>query len=235
MNSTLAASTHDSFEGKFLGLPADELLDWAVNEFGDSIAVSTSFGIQSSVTLRLATWIKPDIKVIWVDTGYLPHETYQYAETLTKQLDLNLQVYRSSLSPNAMETLYGKLWESDRVEDLNLYDHIRKVEPMQRALEELDVTAWVSGLRSSQTDFRKGLRPLRKTGGRYRIYPILNWTSRDIFYFMRDNGLPEHPLFAKGYVSVGDSHSSRPLRADDRSDRDTRFRGMKQECGIHVS
>ncbi|MEM9368554.1 MAG: phosphoadenylyl-sulfate reductase [Planctomycetota bacterium] len=235
MPSSLLDPLTESFEDKFIGLSAEHLLRWSVDEFGDSLAVSTSFGIQSSVTLHLATQVKPDIQVIWVDTGYLPRETYEYATTLTKRLDLNLHVYESHLSPREMETKYGRLWESNQVEDLNLYDQIRKVEPMQRALDELDVRGWVSGLRSSQTEYRKHLPPLKRTGKRYRIYPILEWSSRDVYHYMKEHGLPQHPLFEKGYATVGDAHSSRPLGMEDASARDTRFRGLKQECGLHTS
>ena len=224
----------ESFEDRLIGLSAKHLLGWAVDEFSDSLMVSTSFGIQSAVTLRLATWVKPDIKVVWVDTGYLPEETYAYATTLIKLLKLNIHVYESPVSPAEMESEHGRLWESDRVEDLNLYDQIRKVEPMQRALQELDVRGWVSGLRAAQTEFRQRLPPLKRKGGQFRIHPILEWTSRDVYHFMEENDLPQHPLFDQGYATVGDTHSSRPLDTNDTSDRDTRFHGLKQECGLHT-
>ena len=227
-------SLTESFEDKFIGLSAENLLRWAADEFSDSLMVSTSFGIQSAVTLRLATSIKPDINVVWVDTGYLPDETYAYATTLIKLLNLNVQVYESSLSPTEMELEHGRLWESENVEDLNLYDQIRKVEPMQRALQELNVRGWVSGLRSSQTEFRKRLSPLKRKGGQFRIHPILEWNSRDVYDFMQENDLPQHPLFHQGYTTVGDAHSSRPFDMNDESERDTRFRGLKQECGLHT-
>ena len=231
---SLADPITESFEDKFIGLSAINLLRWSAEEFGDELAVSTSFGIQSAVTLKLATLIKPDIKVVWVDTGYLPDETHAYAETLTKLLSLNLHIYRSPLSPTQMESKHGRLWESDRVEDLDLYNQIRKVEPMQRALEELNVRGWISGLRASQTEFRKRLPPLKRTGARFRVYPILEWTNRDVYYFTNESDLPQHPLFSQGYTTVGDAHSSRPLSITDESDRDTRFRGIKQECGLHT-
>ena len=117
----------ESFEDKFQGMTAQELLTWAFDEFGDSLAVSTSFGIQSAVTLHLATAINPNVKIIWVDTGYLPPETMSYAKTLTERLNLNLHTYRSPLSPQQMESRYGRLWESPDVSDLDLYDQIRKV------------------------------------------------------------------------------------------------------------
>ena len=234
MSMTLTGSITESFEDKFMGLSPESLLRWAADEFDDSIAVSTSFGIQSSVTLHLATSVKPDIKVIWVDTGYLPDETYAYAAELTKRLKLNLHVYESALSPAEMESKHGRLWQSDDLQDLDLYDQIRKVEPMQRALDDLEVRGWVSGLRAEQTQFRKRLPPLKRTGSRYRIYPILEWNNRDVFEYMESNQLPQHPLFAKGYTTVGDAHSSRPLSGSDHNERDTRFRGLKQECGLHT-
>ena len=85
----------DSFEDKFVGLSALKLIRWSVDEFGDDLIVSTSFGIQSVTTLKLATMIKPDINIVWIDTGYLPEETVAYAKTLTDLLDLNLHVYLS--------------------------------------------------------------------------------------------------------------------------------------------
>ena len=234
MLSGLEGTITDSIESEFAGLDPRQFVTWASEEFGVTLAVSTSFGIQSSVILKLATSVVPNIKVIWVDTGYLPEETYQYAATLTRLLNLNLHVYQAALSPAAMELRHGRLWESDRVEDLDLYDRIRKVEPMQRALDELNVRGWVSGLRADQTDHRKRLPPIKRVQNRYRIYPILEWSNRDIYDFMRKHDLPQHPLFEEGYTTVGDAHSSRPLSADDQSDRDTRFRGMKQECGLHL-
>ena len=216
------------------GQSAKEWIESADEQFGDGLVMSTSFGIQSAVTLHLATQVRPQLPVIWVDTGYLPDETYAYAETLTNRLNLNLHVARSPLSPPEMEARLGRLWESDNVEDLNEYDRIRKVEPMQAALNQLEAKAWMSGLRQEQTDFRRNLNPVRKTGDRYRIYPILDWTNRDVYRYMEQHQLPQHPLFWQGYTTVGDAHSSRPAGRDE-DDRATRFHGRKQECGLHLN
>ncbi|PSN10140.1 phosphoadenylyl-sulfate reductase, partial [filamentous cyanobacterium CCT1] len=136
---------------------ATSLVQWGYETFGDGLVLSTSFGIQSAVMLHLVTQVVPNIPVIWVDTGYLPVETYRFADELSVRLDLNLKVYQSHLSPARMEALYGRLWEHHDVEAFNRYDKIRKVEPMQRALNELNATAWLTGLRSDQTDHRKSL------------------------------------------------------------------------------
>lgn len=209
-------------------------ITWAAETFRDGLVVTTSFGIQSAVTLHLVTQICPDIPVIWIDTGYLPQETYQFAEKLTERLQLNLKVYRSEMSPEDMEAKYGKLWEQNDVEALNLYDHIRKVEPMEKALTELKATGIIAGLRRQQTSYRQNLFPINKQKGKFKILPILHWTTEDVDRYLKDNNLPYHPLYEQGYVTVGDWHSSRPLTANDVNERDTRFQGMKQECGLHL-
>jgi phosphoadenosine phosphosulfate reductase len=211
-----------------------KLIKWAKDAFGDGLIMSTSFGIQAAVMLHLVTQIIPNIPVIWIDTGYLPAETYRFAEQLSKRLQLNLKVYQSSISPARMEALYGRLWEQNDVEAFNRYDYIRKVEPMERALQELKATAWLAGLRKEQTDHRQTLNRITRQRGLYKIHPILYWTSRDIYKYLTAHDLPYHPYFDLGYVTVGDWHSSRPLTADDTNERDTRFQGLKQECGLHL-
>jgi phosphoadenosine phosphosulfate reductase len=213
---------------------ARDFVQWSWETFGSGLVLSTSFGIQSAVMLHLVTQVVPQIPVIWVDTGYLPAETYRFAEELSQRLQLSLQVYQSPLSPARMEALYGRLWEQPEVAALNRYDQIRKVEPMQRALRELGATAWLTGLRADQTDHRRSLQPVGLQDGYYKLLPILKWNSREIYQYLVAHDLPYHPLFDQGYVSVGDWHSSRPLTATDSHERDTRFQGLKQECGLHL-
>ncbi|MGP0129146.1 MAG: phosphoadenosine phosphosulfate reductase [cyanobacterium endosymbiont of Rhopalodia musculus] len=213
---------------------AQNVVEWSATTFGDGLVMSTSFGIQAAVMLHLVTQVVPHIPVIWVDTGYLPAETYRFAEELSKRLNLNLRIYQSPLTPGRMEALYGKLWDKKDLDSLNLYDQIRKVEPMQRALLELNATAWLAGLRRAQTSHRKSLERVEQQGNYYKVHPILHWDSRDIYQYLIVHNLPYHPYFDKGYVSVGDWHSSRPMIAGDESERDGRFHGLKQECGLHL-
>lgn len=213
---------------------ATEIIQWAAATLGKGLVLSTSFGIQAAVMLHLVTQIVADIPVIWIDTGYLPTETYRFADELTQRLNLNLKVYQSSLSPARMEALHGKLWDQKNLESLTQYDQIRKVEPMQRALRELNATGWLAGLRRDQTQHRKTLETVMSQGQRLKIHPILRWHSRDIYQYLTTYDLPYHPYFDQGYVTVGDWHSSRPLTVNDDNERDTRFHGIKQECGLHL-
>ena len=182
-------------------LSPHQRLEWAYNQFGSNLAVTTSFGIQSAVLLHMLHLLnaRDTIKVIWVDTGYLPSETYQYADTLSKQLHLNLNVVQSKISPARMEALYGKLWENKSIKDLETYHHIRKIEPLENALTEDDIHCWASGVRRNQTDNRGSMNILESIRGRLALRPILEWSQKDIFYYMQKNNLPQHPLFAKGF------------------------------------
>lgn len=206
---------------------------WGLETFGDGFALTTSFGIQAAVSLHLISQLDRKVPVIWVDTGYLPPETYQYSQALVEQLGLQLHVAQSGMSPARMEALHGRLWETGQVQDLETYHRLRKVEPLDRALNDLKVSCWASGVRGGQTDHRKAMDPVQLVRGRWALRPLLDWNNRDIFYYMQENELPQHPLFDKGYSTVGDWHSSAP---DDgsTSGRATRFGGLKQECGIHL-
>ena len=208
-------------------------LRWGLEQFGDGFTLTTSFGIQAAVSLHLISQLDRKVPVIWVDTGYLPPETYHYAETLIELLDLQVHVAQAQISPARMEALHGRLWETGQVEDMETYHRIRKVEPLDRALDALQVRCWASGVRGRQTDHRSTMQPLAEVRGRWALRPLLAWTNKDVFYYMQEHGLPQHPLFEKGYSTVGDWHSSAP---DDGgiSGRATRFGGLKQECGIHL-
>ncbi len=216
-------------------LTPPQRLDWALQRFGEGFALTTSFGIQSSVLLHMLSTLEgaQQVPVIWVDTGYLPAETYRYADQLCQRFGLNLHVAQSVMSPARMEALHGRLWETGNVEDLELYHQLRKVEPLEATMASLKVTCWASGVRRGQTDHRSTMGWLEPIRGRLSLRPLLSWTPRDVFYYMQEHDLPQHPLFDQGYSTVGDWHSSAPDGAD-QSGRQTRFGGLKQECGIHL-
>ena len=210
---------------------AEDRIAWAAARFGGTLVLSSSFGAQAAVMLSLATRVVPGIPVVFVDTGYLFPETYRFADELTTKLSLNLRVYRPALSSAWIETRHGKLWEQG-ADGLARYNRLVKVEPMQRALVELGACAWLAGLRRSQASTREKLDVVGQQDGRVKIHPIIDWTDRDVHRYLTQHGLPYHPLWEKGYVSIGDTHTSRPLTAD-LTPEQTRFFGLKRECGIH--
>ncbi|MFM7465216.1 MAG: phosphoadenylyl-sulfate reductase, partial [Cyanobium sp.] len=190
-------------------MEAQGRLAWALDTFGEGFSLTTSFGIQAAVLLHMITELGEarggvGVPVIWVDTGYLPEETYRYAEELRQRLPIHLKVVQAEMSAARMEALHGKLWESGRVEDLSLYNQLRKVEPLDRALREGGVRCWGSGVRGGQTDHRRTMTPFDPIRGLWSLRPLLSWTTKDIFYYMERHQLPQHPLFAQGYSTVGD-------------------------------
>jgi phosphoadenosine phosphosulfate reductase len=210
---------------------ASDRIAWALGQYGSSMVLSTSFGAQAAVMLHLATRLAPEIPVVFIDTGYLFPETYRFADELTKRLHINLNVYRAAESPAWIEARHGKLWEQGAA-GLATYNQIAKVEPMQRALAELGAKAWLAGLRRAQSSTRELLPVVSTQDGRAKILPIVDWTDRDIHRYLTENNLPYHPLWEKGYVSIGDVHTTRPLTAD-MTPEETRFFGIKRECGLH--
>ena len=212
-----------------------EIILWGYKNFDNHFAITTSFGIQSSVILHMVHQhsLQKKIKIFWIDTGYLPPETYKYAERLINDLSLEIEVLQSELSPARMESLYGKLWETNKSSDLDKYHDIRKIKPLENALDKYDISCWASGVRSEQTKNRNKMNFVDVIRKRLSLRPLLNWKNKDIFYYMKENQLPSHPLFSKGYSTVGDWHSSSPESIDNEG-RTTRFGGIKQECGIHT-
>tara|TARA_Y100000589_G_scaffold292796_1_gene297187 strand:+ start:1349 stop:2080 length:732 start_codon:yes stop_codon:yes gene_type:complete len=221
---------------ELINLNSLQILEWGFDKFGDNLAFTTSFGIQSSVLLHLIhnSSFKNKVKIFWIDTGYLPQETYQYADILINQLSLNVEILQSKLSPAHMEAVYGKLWESKNEEDINKYHQIRKIEPLEEALKKYSINCWVSGVRAQQTENRSKMTFIELIREKLSLRPILGWTQKEIFYYMKENHLPQHPLFSKGFSSVGDWHSSSAETASKKG-RATRFGGIKQECGLHVN
>ncbi|HGF7235544.1 TPA: phosphoadenylyl-sulfate reductase, partial [Vibrio cholerae] len=120
-------------------LSAQERVVWALENLQGNHALSSSFGIQAAVMLHLLTSVKSDIPVVLTDTGYLFPETYQFIDELTERLNLNLKVYSAPVSAAWQEARYGKLWEQG-VEGIERYNQINKVEPMRRALDELNIS-----------------------------------------------------------------------------------------------
>lgn len=212
-------------------MTAEDRVAQALKTLPGQHIVSSSFGAQSAVMLHLVTQQQPGIPVVLIDSGYLFPETYQFVDKLTARLALNLKVYSPERSGAWQEARHGKRWEQG-LDGLEAYNQENKVAPMQRAIEELGVGTWFSGLRRDQTIERAKTPFVERSGDRFKVYPIADWTDRDIFDYLKKHDLPYHPLWEKGYVSIGDVHTTKSL-SDVDSIEETRFFGLKRECGLH--
>jgi phosphoadenosine phosphosulfate reductase len=214
-------------------LTAQERVAWALDNLQGEFVLSSSFGIQGAVMLHLLTQIKPDIPVILTDTGYLFKETYQFIDQLTERLQLNLQIFRAKESPSWQEARYGQLWEQG-IDGITQYNRMNKVEPMKAAFDSLQAGTWFSGLRREQSSSRANLPILAVQNGVFKFLPVIDWTNKDVHYYLQENELPYHPLREEGYLSVGDTHTTQKWEAG-MSEEETRFFGLKRECGLHES
>lgn len=218
-------------EAALEGKNAVERLRWAFDRFGDRVVLSSSFGIQAAVLLHLATRLRPEIPVVFVDTGYLFPETYRYADLLAERLGLRLHVAQAPLSAAWFEARHGRLWENG-VEGLDRYNELRKIEPMRRALAELHARCWLSGVRRTQARTRADLPVLQWRGEIAKMHPIVDWSDEQVEAYLDQWAIPRHPLASQGYVSVGDVPTSRPWE-EGMLPEETRFFGWKRECGLH--
>lgn len=231
MIPTLDASRLAAYDREIEQSTLEARFDWANRHAGRSAALTTSFGIQSAVMLHLWKSHCPESPIIFIDSGFLFPETYAYAETLKDLLGLEILTYRPLLKPHQIVSEFGKLWEQGS-EGIEKYSYLTKIEPLQRAFTELQITLWLSGIRREQSSERSRLLFIVEHAGVMKMHPILDKDTSFINRYMTTFGLPEHPLKAQGYATVGDYHSSVPL-SEGQHEEQTRFNGIKRECGLH--
>jgi phosphoadenosine phosphosulfate reductase len=227
IDELVLASINRAFEA----LPPRRRVEQAMELLPGAYVLTSSFGAQSAVMLHLVNTVTPGIPVLLIDTGYLFPETYRFIDEMTEKLQLNLKVYRSNSSPAWQETRFGELWNQG-LKGIEQYNRINKQEPLERAMRELGAATWFSGLRRAQADSRARTAPIEFKRGRYKVHPILDWADRDVGRYLKEHRLPYHPLWDKGYPSIGDWHTTRSL-SEAGSTEAVRFFGLKRECGLH--
>ena len=207
-----------------------EIIQWAVDAFWPQIALSSSFQMQSVPLLHMASLVRRDILIFFLDTGYHFWETHMFREQLSSHWQLNvLDLYRDP----RWDVFARQHTRSLPAEDPNLCCFIHKVQPMQKALK--DMKAWISGIRRDQTPVRAHAKILELQSDRLlKINPLLNWTKEDIRKYAREHRLPAHPLFQRGYRSIGCSPCTIAIGSND-DERAGRWSGRgKTECGLHT-
>jgi phosphoadenosine phosphosulfate reductase len=215
-----------------------KIVEWAIAQWGDDVVTTSSFGAESALMIHLATQVKPDIKIVMIDTGYLFPETWQHMEALRARFNLNVWVYRTKNDPIAWLKEHGEgdpAWRND----VDQCCAANKNEPMERAMRELRPKAWLRGIRRNQADTRKAAQFVEWFAryDTYAVSPLLNWSTKDIYQYMKQHDLPYHPLYEKGYASIGCSPArcTRAIQAGE-DPRAGRWSGTgKVECGVNLS
>lgn len=215
---------------RFEGADPATIIEWAAGHFMPRFAATSSFQTQSVALLHLISVTRPDIPVIFLDTGYHFAETLAYRDDLAARFGLTIRTIGAAISRADVIRQHGDaLYRRDP--DLCCYIH--KVEPMQRALHDLD--AWLTGIRRDQTANRAAAQPVEMLpDGRIKVNPLVAWTRKDLWAYIHRHDLPSHPLFSQGYLSVGCAPCTAPV-AEGGDERSGRWAGNgKTECGLHT-
>lgn len=213
------------------------ILLWCLENLSEGMIQATAFGLSGMVILDLLYRDldpKPPVPVVFLDTLHHFAETLDLVRHAQERYGLDLKIYRPN-SVNSREDFtarYGQqLWTSD----VGQFHTVTKVEPLQRALDELGVTSWITGRRRDQSETRSQL-PIFEldANDRLKVNPLASWTNKDVWRYIVENQVPYNVLHDQGYGSIGDEPLTTPLIAGEH-ERDGRWRGTgKTECGIHL-
>jgi len=202
----------------------------------DRIALVSSFGKDSMVVKHLVLQKNPNILILWIKPPFLPKETIEFAEKVKQEWNLNLKIVESEKvkDKNFMENvvLKPKLWKTNP----ELCCQIFKVEPIIRAVQELNLQAWFSGMRKTESEKRSMYTRVWRQGKFVKLHPILDFTEADVWRYIAVHKLPVHPWYGLGYRSLGCEPCSFPnVWASERGGRwkDTMMEGG--DCGIHCT
>ena len=216
--------------------PAQDVVEWSIREFGQDLAVCTSFQKTGAVILDLAVRVDPHVRVFTLDTGRLPDETYEMIEMIRRHYGVRVETVSPETGEvEAMVTRYGPNLFRQEVPMRMLCCKIRKVRPLGRKLKGF--RAYMVGLRRGQNPARASLEQVDGSGPLAKISPLLDWSKRDIEEYIERHHVPVHPLYEKGYTSIGCGPCTRaPLPGEDeRAGRWWWESDAEKECGIHFS
>jgi phosphoadenosine phosphosulfate reductase len=209
---------------------AEEMLAWATETFAPDVLLTCSFQHDGVVLAHMLTSIAPWVPIVFLETGFHFPETLAYRDEIVARYGLNLRERRAAMPREEFARLHGlDLYERDP----DLCCQIHKVEPLRAALE--DVRCWINGRRRDQAAARRSIGVVeRYEGGLHKVNPLAAWTAADTYRYMQKHSIPEHPLFEKGYASIGCAPCTRPILAGE-DERAGRWSGTgKTECGIHT-
>jgi phosphoadenosine phosphosulfate reductase len=206
-------------EAEIEALSAEEVLRSCVDRFGGKVALACSFQKEETVLLDLLFGIDPKARVFAIDTRYLFPETYELWREVERRYGTTIERFEGA-------PVEEGLWETKP----DLYLAIAKVEPLNRAL--LDLDCWITGIRRDQSPTRANAPKLGWDAAHevWKANPLADWSDDDCWSFIRERGLPYNPLHDRGYASIGDTHSTIPGEG-----REGRWAGSdRTECGLHV-
>ena len=217
-------------------MEAPALISWAIQTFGGRFAIACSFQKEGMSILDMAWRIDRQVRVFTLDTGCLPPETYRMMDLVRRRYGIEIEVVRpDEIEVREMVASHGQDLFRDSVELRRLCCSVRKVRPLERKLRELD--AWATGLRREHSSDRAATPRLEHRDGILKINPLADWTSAQVEAYILRYDVPVHPLYARGFASIGCEPCTRALLPGE-SGRDGRWwweQETPKECGIHIT
>jgi phosphoadenosine phosphosulfate reductase len=219
---------------------AGDVIAWALERFPrERRVVVTGLQAEGVAVADMAIALDPLVRVLTIDTGRLPHATHEYLDTLRAHWGRGIEVIHPD--SDELEAFTGEHGSNPFYESAQLRldcCHVRKVAPLERALVGVD--CWLSGLRRGQSARRADAETLEidaRHGGIVKVNPLATWSTDAVHGYLRDHGVPQHPLYAQGYASIGCAPCTRPITAGEhaRAGRWWWESGVEKECGIHVT
>ncbi len=209
-----------------------EIIRDALARYAGSPCFTCGFQAEGIVVLDALRRQRPDIPVLFLDTGYHFLETYQYRDRMAVRWRLNLVNLKPELPRAAQEAMFGELYRTEPTQCCRM----RKVEPLLRALEHYDI--WFTGLRREQSPTRANLDLVEQhtlpSGKRIvKVNPLAFWTKKEVWSYLRTNGIEHLPLYDRGYESIG-CEPCTTVPVETGNPRSGRWGGAKLECGIHT-
>jgi phosphoadenosine phosphosulfate reductase len=206
-------------------MAAQEILRYCLDTFPGKVSLACSFQKEESVLLDMLFELEPKARVFAIDTHYLFPETHELWRDVERRYDAKVEVFEGP-SADELAAMHGdSLWKTKP----DLYLAIAKVEPLTRALLELD--CWITGIRRDQSPTRANAPKLGWDASHelWKANPIADWSDQDCWVYVRERGLPYNALHDRGYASIGDTHSTAPGAG-----REGRWAGTdRTECGLH--
>ena len=197
---------------------------------GKKLFTTSSFQTHSLVMLHILSRIDQSIPVYFINTGYLFPETVAFKDQIVERFGLTTVNLKPTTPKNLQRESNGKLMFTT---DPDQCCHLNKTQPMESVLAAHDV--WINGVRADQSTIRKAMIVEQPAPfDSIRFHPMLDWTNRQVFSYIKEYELPRHPLDAKGYTSIGCEPCTRKSDLD-MQEREARWYGLnKVECGLHA-
>ena len=208
-----------------------QVLAWAFKTFGSGVAISSAFGSEGMALIDMASRVRRNFRLFTIDTEFLFPETYSLMDRIEERYGISIEKVYPLLSPEEQARHHGAaLWSRDPDRCCNL----RKVEPLRRKLSELG--AWITSIRRDQTSVRASAHKIEWDAkfGLAKINPIVDWTSEQVWRYIRQHDVPYNSLHDQSYPSIGCTHCTRAVGPGE-DPRTGRWPGFsKTECGLHV-